>query len=1022
MKAFKVVSQVFCSAFCAVAFAAASFGGTLTIKFGSAMEVIEGNVTNSYANNATFTPTAIPCIYKMRMGGLSAGGRTFAITGTDQIHGSNYYRFPQYGEDGWVRVALNPYPSSDTTVTLTAIKVSKVYYVDEKNGKDSYDGTADAEHIDDALGKGPKATLQAAHDGATAGNTTSGFPVVYVAPGFYSNGVTVATYTNSKGVSSSSNRRLVTSKNIAFISTEGAEKTFIVGAPDPSGANGFGADAEGGVYMFTDANPAYLQGFTITGCYSPATQDGIGNYGTAFCSATYRVACIDCIISNNYAKSLYPATSYGVYLRTKFIENKSPSYLNYYGTFISCVFAGNRITGGNSTTSGHSLHTQSYAYFCTYDLGDVDFPNGRSRLNANNGSINSALIYKMPNPATDQQDYWHACQVINDPIFADAAARDYRLGALSPALDANSYETGLNAGMRSVMTSDIDGRMPVLRDGKMRLGAVWNDPPLPVTVINTSERGISVVGTDPGTNVVSSADPITVTATYFGSRIFTGFEVNGEMVAAPSGSYTFSPSTTAGSVTTVRAIYDKDRYVDCVNGNDANPGTAALPKQTIRAVTTNTVSGDIIHVAPGTYGALEGAEKYKAAASSLCRVIIPAGVTVESTEGAEKTFIVGAPADVENANAVGNGPGAIRCVYAYNGATLTGFTLTGGHTAANKDADNYDTYGAGLLTGSDTKANINDCIISNNNSHYATIFRSTVRRSRIIGNIGSEATGQTTVDAPAGSGCTYISCIIDGNRGLGTICYPGRLESCTVGTNLLHTGGSSQLFRAGAGSTGVLLNSLFLYGSDRCYSITLYATNCIFKRGTYAEFGLTEEACPNCRFNTSVSRTGYSPNYGSLAIDAGSNEIATYDIASETDILGTPRALNGRIDIGAIEYDWRPKFAQELGKRVTIDYASPSVATNATGGLVMPSGEIVGRVSAGGRYSFTFDIPSGTVEAFVGGVSAGTLASVGEQTITVDIPDAETEFRIVFTPDAEAPEAAVLKKIASNRGFVLIYW
>ena len=126
MKVYKVVLQVFCSASCAVVFATASYGGTLTVQFGSAMQVIEGNVTNTYAKNATFTPTAVPCVYMMRMGGLSAGGRTFAITGTDQIHSANYYRFPQYGDDGWVRVALNPYPSSDTTVTLTAIKVSKV--------------------------------------------------------------------------------------------------------------------------------------------------------------------------------------------------------------------------------------------------------------------------------------------------------------------------------------------------------------------------------------------------------------------------------------------------------------------------------------------------------------------------------------------------------------------------------------------------------------------------------------------------------------------------------------------------------------------------------------------------------------------------------------------------------------------------------------------------------------------------------------------------------------------------------
>ena len=691
------------------------------------------------------------------------------------------------------------------------------------------------------------------------------------------------------------------------------------------------------------------------------------------------------------------------------------------GVFISCIFAGNVLTYGNSGTVAYSLHNGALTYFCTYDLRNALNPTGRKQLHNTSTYLRCGLVYGLTDKSTVNVTYWKDSQALDYPIFADADARDYRLGALSPALDASSYESDLNGVARSLMMSDIDGRWPVLHDGMLRLGAVWNDPPLPVTVINTSETRISVTGANPGTNVVSSVEPITVTATDFGSRIFAGFEVNGEMVAAPSGSYTFSPSTTAGSVTTVRAIYEKDWYVDCVNGNDANPGTAALPKQTIRAATTNAVSGDIIHVAPGTYGALEGAEKYKAAATSLCRVIIPSDVTVESTEGAEKTFIVGAPAEGENANDVGNGPGAIRCVYAYNGATLTGFTLTGGHTAANKNADNYDTYGAGLLTGSDTKANINDCIISNNNSHYATIFRSTVRRSRIIRNIGGTATGTSTIDAPAGSGCTYISCIIDGNRGNGTICYPSRVESCTVGTNLMHNDGSSQLFRAGSGGTSVLLNSLFLYGSDRCYSITLYATNCIFRRGTYPDHGLTVEACPNCRFSTSVSVTDYKPAYGSLAIDAGSNEIARVDIASETDILGTPRALNGRIDIGAIEYDWRPKFSEGFAGRLVVDYASPSVMTNATGGLLVPSGEVVGKVAKPGPYELFFSLTGGTIEAFVGGKSAGSCSADGDGSILLSVPDTETAVRLVFTPDEETPGSAVLKGFFGRRGFVLTY-
>ena len=124
-----------CSVVAMLMFAAS--GGTLTVKFGSAMEVIEGGVTNTYAKDETFVPTAIPCIYKMRPGGMTESQRTFAVTGTDEIRSANVYRFPVYGDGNWVRVALDPYPSSDTTVTLTGYKTSNFYYVDAENGNEA---------------------------------------------------------------------------------------------------------------------------------------------------------------------------------------------------------------------------------------------------------------------------------------------------------------------------------------------------------------------------------------------------------------------------------------------------------------------------------------------------------------------------------------------------------------------------------------------------------------------------------------------------------------------------------------------------------------------------------------------------------------------------------------------------------------------------------------------------------------------------------------------------------------------
>ena len=121
-------------------------------------------------------------------------------------------------------------------------------------------------------------------------------------------------------------------------------------------------------------------------------------------------------------------------------------------------------------------------------------------------------------------------------------------------------------------------------------------------------------------------------------------------------------------------------YVDCANGSDANSGAEGSPKATIRAASTNAVSGDVVYVAPGTYGAAEGAQP--ATSKIGARVVVPQGVTLVGTGGAERTFIVGAAATGGNIDneTYGTGADAVRCVYAGSGAVVRGFTLTGGHT------------------------------------------------------------------------------------------------------------------------------------------------------------------------------------------------------------------------------------------------------------------------------------------------------------------------------------------------------
>ena len=254
---------------------------------------------------------------------------------------------------------------------------------------------------------------------------------------------------------------------------------------------------------------------------------------------------------------------------------------------------------------------------------------------------------------------------LDDPRFADASAHDYRLGAHSPALDKDSYETDIGSQARRVMTSDIDGRMPALHGGKMRLGAVWND----WNVWHVAQDG----------------------------------------------------------------------------GSDTNDGTSPTrAKATIKAAMALAIDGDTIRVAPGMYGAAEGAQT--ATSKIAARVVVKSGVTVESTDGAKNTFIVGAAAtgdQIDNAT-YGTGTNAVRCVYAQSDAVLRGFTLTGGRGVGTGDYSNNG-LGSAFLSATASTATLEDCIVSNNAAYRGTIYQAVVKRCRVVENVG------TRTDSVSGS-------------------------------------------------------------------------------------------------------------------------------------------------------------------------------------------------------------------------------------------------------------------------------
>ena len=922
---------------CTTLATAISCQGALSVKFGSAMEVEIGGEVRSFANGAVWSDPE-KRIYRMRPV-LAAGERTFCVGGNAS---TPIHYFPQYGEGNWARVSL----AGDEQVTLTGYKTSNIYYADAEHGNDDWDGTADYEHRDETASpkKGPKKTLQAACDGA------SGRALVLVAPGIYNEGVT---NTYSSGTSGLCKRRLYTGKkNIGFIATEGAERTFIVGSPDPT-TGGKGPNAVSGVRLDPETH-AFLQGFTITGCYSPETQPTWSQQGTAFCTGASRAYALDCIISNNVATA-YSASWSGVIMRSKILENVAYQYVAQWGSFVSCVFAGNRMTIGNENTALYALTRDGGLRFCTVDLtSDGNVSHGRKRLH-NATTLYGVLAYGLTDKSTVDAN-WSDSLATDTPHFADVAARDYRLGMQSPAMDYVDWST-LDDTTRKRLTSDIDGRMPNLHGGKIPCGAYWRNEP-------------------------------------------------------------------------------EDRYVDCVNGDDANDGaSSARAKKTIRAAMAEAVGGDTIRVAPGTYGAAEGSQTVGSTGAS--RVVVRSDVTLESTDGPEKTFIVGANAtgnQIDNAT-YGTGTNAVRCVYAKSGAVVRGFTLTGGRsigTGTKQSAAN----GAAFYSGATRDSTIADCIVSNNAALKGTIYSAIVRNCRIFENVG-------ILDDASGAACyesKVYGSVIDRNRGAGTVYYPYAFENCTVGrSNYALAGTTNPIVLYWYTDKDMAIANCAVLGSGRLYfgyGGKLVCTNCVIvdSNSTWAD-KLRSESSLNTVFTNADAMqvdSEFRPVFGSFAgIDAGDASVSAAEVG-DTDMYKTPRILNGAIDVGAVEYDWRPKFGGEIGRRFTVTYASPTVTTNATGGVKL-DGEsgtlgdralpvcIAGTANEAGRYEFRFELAGGSAAAYVGDALAGEASGAGSHSIWLDVPDAAAEIRFVFTPDQENPGAAVLKRFANGRGFIITF-
>jgi hypothetical protein len=368
----------------------------------------------------------------------------------------------------------------------------------------------------------------------------------------------------------------------------------------------------------------------------------------------------------------------------------------------------------------------------------------------------------------------------------------------------------------------------------------------------------------------------------------------------------------------LRCVPAEVRYVDANSTNAIPPYTNWVTAATnIQDAVDAAVAGDEIVVTNGIYPT---GGRATVADSTTNRVVVDKPLKLRSMNGPQFTTI--------------DGGASVRCVYLTNGASLSGFTLTGGRASL----------GGGLWCES-TNAVVFNCVVSGNSSFGYTIS---------VG-LGNECCSlQPGVFAGGGGvyGGTLYDCTLNDNRAEthGFWGFPCDLRTCTTFSGLGAALGTYYSLGAGGGAANATLNNCTLAANWAAYGGGVYGcslNNCTLAGNTAAYSrddgqaygsggGAYHSALNNCisYFNTAADALNYDSastlNYScatplpttgvgntadsplfedqasgnlrlqsnSPCINAGDNG---YPVGS-TDLDGNPRIRGGTVDIGAYEF------------------------------------------------------------------------------------------------------------------------
>jgi len=618
-------------------------------------------------------------------------------------------------------------------------------------------------------------TVQAAVDAAISGD------LVLVSNGVYNTGGRVAG-------SSLLTNRVVIDKPITVRSVNGASVTTISGNPTSGDA------AVRCVWM---TNGATLAGFTLTNGATRNSGDLVtersagGLYGQSTLSTVS-----NCVIAGNQA-------SYGA-------GGAGQCTLN------NCLIAGNTALSGGGGVANAALYNCTVVSNRATTLfaiggGILDSTGwncivyfNTSDISSNHGSFasTSLLSYSCSGPLPAG-----AGNIASNPLFVSAGAGNFRLQLASPARDA-----GNNADAPGATDLDGDDR---IRDGTVDMGAYEvHAPVIVITNLDTTVSNVSSItigGTSSNitgllgwSNMVGDSATFAVTnpfqsyipELYPGTNVITVFGTSAQgYTASDSVTIVLDPHLYDGGATPIH-------YVDLEGGNQWPYTNWSMAATTIQAAVDAAMEGDTVLVTNGVYNT--GGRVYTGHVLTN-RVLLTRQVTLRSVNGPDVTVI-------EGKGPIGNA--AVRGLFVWSNATVSGFTITNGFTATSGGFDRAgagiflyngsnvisnctvvanvaNDYGGGIYAHSVSYLDVLDCTIAENScvayggglvSYAAGSIRNTTfsHNSAGGGGGGADLEGGQTV-----SNCVFVGNVASNFEG-GGIYFTGGgvIENCNIASNV----------------------------------------------------------------------------------------------------------------------------------------------------------------------------------------------------------------------------------------------